>query len=87
MSLTTDKLEEELRSEVYTALLELSFASDEEKVNIAERVWCACCMLKDLIVKKTIWTGSNHPDDAFGSVAPTKSHSKKWTRAGGSRGT
>jgi hypothetical protein len=51
MTPNTDKAEEELRSHLYSALLELSFASHEEKASVVERVFDASRALRDAIVQ------------------------------------
>ena len=45
-----EKIEEELRSQLYSDLIELSFALAEEKAAIVERVCIASSALNDLIV-------------------------------------
>jgi hypothetical protein len=47
-----EKIEEELRSQLYSALIELSFALAEEKAAIVKRVWHASSALNDLIVNR-----------------------------------
>ena len=49
-----EKKEEQLRSELYTGLVELSFAADDEKATVEERMRKACCKLNDLIFIKTL---------------------------------
>jgi len=54
-----EKIEEELRSQLYSDLIELSFALAEEKAAIVERVCIASSALNDLIVNgrrpETVW--------------------------------
>jgi hypothetical protein len=45
-----DKIEEQLRSQLYTALVELSFAPPDQKAAIVERMMTACRELTDLII-------------------------------------
>jgi hypothetical protein len=52
MDAMPEKIEEELRSQLYSALIELSFALAEEKAAIVKRVYLASSALNDLIVNR-----------------------------------
>lgn len=46
----SEKIEEELRSAIYTALVELSLSAKSDKAAIAQRLNAACSELHDLII-------------------------------------
>ena len=50
MRTEVEKIEEELRSEIYTALVELGLVGKDDKAGIAKRLFAASCKLHDLIV-------------------------------------
>jgi hypothetical protein len=50
VSANFEKVEEELRSLIYTTLIELSYARTEEKAAIVGLLNQACCKLSDLII-------------------------------------
>ena len=54
MLLDREKAEEQLRSELYAALTELSFACDHEKAEIVERLRILCAKLYQLINSSTV---------------------------------
>jgi hypothetical protein len=56
MSAEHEKVEEQLRSDVYAALVELSFARVEEKPAIVQRLSRACGKLNELIIHGKIPT-------------------------------
>jgi hypothetical protein len=45
-----ETIEKELRSHIYAALVELSYARTEEKTTIVERLYDTCSQLHDLVV-------------------------------------
>jgi len=54
MVLDSEKAEEQLRSELYAALTELSFAGDHEKAEIVDRLHKLCGKLHQLINSRTV---------------------------------
>ena len=57
MSDDVARIEEELRSEIYAALVELSFAEKQEKVQVVTRISAACSKLHALIAHDRIPEG------------------------------
>ena len=49
-----EKIAEQLRSEMYTGLVELTFAAEDEKATLVERLHNASCKLNNLISIKTL---------------------------------
>jgi hypothetical protein len=49
MSADLQQIEQELRSEIYTALVELAFAKTEDKPRLANRLSSASNKLRDLL--------------------------------------
>lgn len=50
MSAESRRIEEELRSQLYAALFDLTYARTEEKAAIVERLSDTCLKLNDLII-------------------------------------
>ena len=63
-----EKVEEELRTQAYTALVELSFAETREKAAIVERLTETCSELKNLIHGRSDIAASLRPHDARACV-------------------